>query len=119
MACNLDSGKLRAILTNANSRKVVKTMRYAETQHELINRVKLALDVDSYNKMGKILGVPYQTLARADKNQHFFTDYYITLLCDVTGLNPMKTLACIRKEEAKEKGNTEKVKFWEKHVNAA
>lgn len=94
-------------------------MLYAENQQQLIDRVKLALNVESFNKLGKILGVPYQTFSRAYKNQHFLDEYHIALLCDVSGLDPFQTLACIRKVEAEVKGNEEKVKFWQKHIIAA
>lgn len=107
------------MLTSANSRKVVFMMRYAETQKQLIDRAKLALDAESDYKIAKDLGISARTIGRALKNEHFLNEYNITLLCDVSGLDPFQTLACIRKEEAKAKGEVEKVKFWQKHIAAA
>jgi len=93
--------------------------RYAETQNELIDRVKLALNTESFYRVGKVLGISERTLAKADKNQHFLTDYNICLLCDVGGLDALKTLACIRQIEANEKGNDKVAEFWQKQTNAA
>lgn len=113
--CNLDKGGIWAKMTNANSKRKVAIMkRFANTQKELIDRLRLALNVDSYNKLGKKLGIPYQTLARADKNENFLTDYYIMFMCDMADLDPVQTLACIRKEEAKLKGKTEVYEMWDK-----
>lgn len=94
-------------------------IRFAENQQQLIDRAKLALNADSFNKLGKELGVNYTTFSRAYKNETFLDEYYITLLCDVTGLDPFQTMVYIRKEEAETKGNEKKVKFWQKHIVAA
>lgn len=93
--------------------------RYAENQQQLIDRVKLALNADSFYRISKILGVSEPTLSRAYKNQHFMSDYYIALLCDVSDLDTLKTLACIRKEEAEHKNKPDVAEFWQKQTNAA
>lgn len=94
-------------------------MRYAENQQQLIDRVKLALNADSFYKVSQISGVSQSALGRAYQNQHFLSDYNIILLCDLSGLEPLQTLAFIRKEEAESKGNEKAVKLWKKHASAA
>lgn len=114
----LPEQRLYLILRTENTKVTIMKL-FAESQIQLIDRVKLALNADSFYRVSKVLGISEPTLSRAYKNLHFLSDYNIVLLCDVSGLDAMKTLACIRVEEAKTKGNTQVAEFWQKHSSAA